>query len=342
MNLQRLEITDPAWTKFVNSCSTATAFHHPAWAELLSACYGYRPFALVLLDGDKVIAGMPFLEVGNALTGRRWVSLPFTDYCPPLAEGEAALTALTEALIEQRRREGIRAIEVKAPLPTGEGVHTRSDAVIHTLALSPDPDAVFHTFKKTQVQQCIIKAERDGVTVRRGDSVADLAIFYALHVQTRRRVGTPVQPRRYFDLLWKRLFEPGLGFLLVAYKGDVPLAGAVFLAWNGTVIYKYSASDPAHWRLRPNNLLLWTAIQWACENGYRTFDFGRTDLTDEGLRNFKNGWGTKEEPLIYSVIADRPPRPSSGRLKKAMGAVIRRSPSWVCRLIGECFYKYAA
>jgi hypothetical protein len=87
---------------------------------------------------------------------------------------------------------------------------------------------------------------------------------------------------------------------------------------------------------------LWTAIKWGCENGYHTFDFGRTDLSDEGLRAFKNGWGTREEPLVYSVITDRPPQPSSGRLKRSMAAVIQRSPTWVCRLIGELFYQYAA
>jgi CelD/BcsL family acetyltransferase involved in cellulose biosynthesis len=328
--------------RFVADNRSASAFHHPAWAELLSACYGYKCFAFVLMDDDKVVAGLPFVEVGIRLTGRRWISLPFTDYCPPLAESDSALRALTEALIVQRHKEGIAAIEVRAPLPECEGVYTFSDAVIHTLALSSDPDAVFQTFKKTQVQQCIVKAERDGVTLQWGESKADLDVFYGLHLRTRRRVGTPVQPRRYFDLLWERLIESGLGFLLLAYQGNAPLAGAVFLAWNGTVIYKYSASDPVHWRLRPNNLLLWSAIKWGCEHGYHTFDFGRTDLDDEGLRAFKNGWGTKEYPLVYSVIADRSPRLSSGRLRKAMAAVIHRSPTWVCRLIGELFYKYAA
>jgi hypothetical protein len=65
------------------------------------------------------------------------------------------------------------------------------------------------------------------------------------------------------------------------------------MAWNGSLIYKYSASDPAYWRLRPNNLLLWRAIQWACENGYHTFDMGRTDLAGGSGRDLLGSIVTK-------------------------------------------------
>jgi CelD/BcsL family acetyltransferase involved in cellulose biosynthesis len=339
----RLALPHERWSAFAEAMPRANAFHHPAWSQLLSECYGYRPFALVLTDDTgETIAGMPVLEVTGLLNSQRWISLPFTDRCLPLVKNDEDLSALTDALIQQLGSNRVTAIEVRAALPEQQQVYFRSDAVMHTLALSPDVDAVFRKFKKTRVQQCILKAERDGVTVRRGESVADLGTFYKLHLQTRRRVGTPAQPRRYFDLLWKRLIEPGLGFLLLAYKDNTPLGAAVFLAWNGTVIYKHSASDPAYWRLHPNNSILWTAIRWGCENGYHTFDFGRTDLADEGLRAFKNGWGTQEESLVYSVIADRPPRLSSGRFKKMLSGIIKRSPPWICRLIGELFYKYAA
>jgi hypothetical protein len=129
---------------------------------------------------------------------------------------------------------------------------------------------------------------------------------------------------------------------LLAYSGSIPVAGAVFLTWNGTVVYKYGASDPDYWKLRPNHLIFWTAIRWACEHGYRVFDFGRTDLDNQGLRDFKSGWGATERPLVYSLLADRPPKPPSGRLSHALEEVIRRSPPWVCRAVGELLYKYAA
>jgi CelD/BcsL family acetyltransferase involved in cellulose biosynthesis len=116
----------------------------------------------------------------------------------------------------------------------------------------------------------------------------------------------------------------------------------LFLAWNRTLIYKYSASLPEYLKLRPNNLLLWHAMRWGCENGFHTFDFGRSDADNHGLRKFKSGWGALERPLAYTTVADHPVARGSGRLLHLAGPVIRRSPPWVCRAAGELLYKYAA
>jgi hypothetical protein len=108
------------------------------------------------------------------------------------------------------------------------------------------------------------------------------------------------------------------------------------------MIYKYGASDPTAWEHRPNNLLFWQAIRWGCAHGMRLLDWGRTDFDNSGLREFKSGWGAREEPLAYSVVADRPPVPATGRIGRAMAPVIRRSPPWVCQALGEFLYRFAA
>jgi lipid II:glycine glycyltransferase (peptidoglycan interpeptide bridge formation enzyme) len=189
----------------------------------------------------------------------------------------------------------------------------------------------------------IARAEREGVVVRRADARADLAeVFYDLHLRTRRRQGVPVQPHRFFRLLWDGLLEPGLGTLLLAYAGATPVAGAVFLAWNGTVVYKFGASDPAYWHLRPNNLLFWEAIRAACERGDHRFDFGRTELENAGLRAFKSGWGAREEPLVYTYAGRAPAAGARGLLAAPLEAAIRRAPLWVCRAVGQAAYRHAA
>ena len=83
--------------------------------------------------------------------------------------------------------------------------------------------------------------------------------------------------------MWDRVIAAGFGFVSVAYVDGRAVAGAVFLAWKGTIIYKYGASDHHAWKLRPNNLLFAEAIRWSAENGYATFDFGRSGTADEGL-----------------------------------------------------------
>jgi CelD/BcsL family acetyltransferase involved in cellulose biosynthesis len=336
-----LETHDPRWSHFVTSCRESLPFHHPSWTDLLFDCYGYRAFALAATDGaGEITAGLPVMEVKRPLGKKRWVSLPFTDQCPPLGATVEGMEELMADLDRTRRAAGVSSLEVRAALE-GEIAHLQTSAVLHRLRLRPDVGDLFRTFKRSN-QRLIHQAERKGVVVERAETMGDLAdVFYGLHLQTRRRQGVPVQPRRFFRLLWERVLAPGFGFLLLAYANGVAIAGAVFLAWNGTLSYKFGASDPDFWQLRANNLTMWTAIQWGCTNGYEQFDFGRTDLDNEGLRNFKNSWGAVESPLGYSWIADAPVRVRSHAIQAPVARVIRSSPTWVCRLVGEALYKYA-
>ena len=341
-----LDIDHPDWLEFVSGSPTALPYHHPAWARMLADCYGMPAFALVQHGpAGRIIGGLPCVEVKAPWGDRRWVSLPYTDACPPLCAPELTSDELLAELVGVRKTARVAALEVRGALE-GPGAFAQPMAAwTHTLTLDRDPEVVLRNCHRSQVQRNITRAERSGVTVSWGQTPdALLDTFYSLHVQTRRRLGVPVQPRRFFRLLWERLIEPGLGRVLIAYASasDTPIAAAVFLTWNGTIVYKYGASDAASWSLRPNHLLFWTAIRWGCENGYHRFDFGRTDLASAGLREFKRYWGTDERPLVYSVLAERAPAAPRGRLAAALGGVNRHAPPVVCRLTGELFYRYAA
>jgi CelD/BcsL family acetyltransferase involved in cellulose biosynthesis len=336
-----LRLQDVRWSAFVRRCSDASPFHHPVWAGLLAECYGYRPLVLAVTDHTgQIVAGAPVLDVRKPFAGRRWVSLPFTDSCPLLIQDQVADDRVN-LLIKEVRSKRLEAFELRAGLQEQAHVYTYTPAFHHTLTLSSNPAEVYAKFSKMH-QRNIRKAERLGVTVKRGCSAFDVQTFYRLHLMTRRRLGVPIQPRRFFRLLARRLMATGLGFILVAYVNQTPVAAAVFLAWNGVLVYKYGASDPRYWEYRPNNLLFWSAIRWGCEHGYHTFDMGRTDLDDQGLRRFKNGWGANEALLTYSIIAETPNKSSSGRLEQAISNVIRRSPPWVCQAVGELVYRYVA
>jgi CelD/BcsL family acetyltransferase involved in cellulose biosynthesis len=331
-----LPLDDASWAEFVATCPAATPFHHPSWGSLLAETYGFKAFAVTLSGPDgRLLGGAPFLEVRDIRRRRSWISLPFTDECAPLAsasgeELSVALAGLTAPRAEIRSAVG------------GVGWSTRSDGVIHGLDLDLDPERVRRGFSRSQVVRNIARSEKEGVEVRAAASRDDLEVFYGLHLRTRRRQGVPIQPRRFFDLLWERVLEQGLGTILLAYRGETALAGALFLAWNGTTIYKFGASDPEGWPLRPNHLLFWTAIRDACLRGDRSFDFGRTDVDNAGLRAFKSGWGGVERPLVYSTLAPGSLHGGSGRIGSMLEVAIRRGPAWVCRGVGELAYRYAA
>jgi CelD/BcsL family acetyltransferase involved in cellulose biosynthesis len=331
-----------AWTELLARSADATPFHHPAWSSLLDECYGYRSFAAVLVERSRAVAGLPLIELRSLTGRRRWISLPFTDECSPLAVSPAAGVELVTRLADIRRESGLSSIEIRADVDA-PGAWCHAVGYNHVLDLGPDPQAVRSRFKRSRVQRSLTSGERGPLRIAWATTEADLVDrFYRLHIATRRRQGVPVQPRRFFRLLWSRVMEPGLGFVLLAYAGGTPVAGAVFLTFGRTVVYKFGASEPEHWKLHPNHLLLWEAIRWGCGNDFERFDFGRTEFGNEGLRSFKAGWATREKLLRYSVVADEAPSWSPSRLQKAAGAAIKHSPPLVCRALGEALYRYAA
>lgn len=338
-----LDHTDEQWLAFVASQPNANTFHDPVWINVLSHCYGYRPFVVVVTDDEgQICAGVPVLDVRSPLTGKRWISLPFTDHCMPLYRDDEALERLTQALLVLYREKKLPRLELRWNYPQQPLLHHHSDCVLHTVRLSEDVAAVqkqFHSMHRRNIKT----AEKRGVRIEWGYEMQHIRQFYALHLQTRQRQGVPIQPWAFFEALGKMIAD-GHGFVLLAYKDDACLAAAVFLHAHQTLIYKYgaSANNPEAMNLRPNNLIFWHAIRWGCEHGYTLFDMGKTDMGNTGLRDFKSKWGAEEIPLVYSTIAAEPPDGGHGRLSTLVAKVIHRSPPWVGRLIGELLYKHVA
>jgi CelD/BcsL family acetyltransferase involved in cellulose biosynthesis len=342
LSSQVLALDDDRWLRFVQSTEGALLSHHPSWASMLAECYGYGTFVFALTDdAGNIVGGLPFADVKVPLRRRKWVSLPFTDYVQPLMASSDLAPRLIAELNTLRRAERVDRVEIRAGV--GGAAHVIERGFRHVLPLDADLDSIFRSFHRSQVQRGIRKAEREGTVVRPGRRIEDLTqVYYSLHAQTRRRLGMPVQPRRFFELLWTRIIDPGLGRLMLAEVGRQAVAGIVVLCWGKTATYKYSASAPDVSPYRPTHLTLWHAIREACENGYAEFDFGRTDFDSPGLRSFKLGWGSREEILSYSVMARDPPTRVRAGPSPLIRTAIRRSPVGVARIIGRLLYKYAS
>ena len=142
---------------------------------------------------------------------------------------------------------------------------------------------------------------KKGLTVKIGQSPEFIQEFYKLQILTRQKHGVPVQPKRFFDLLGKRIIARDLGHILLAYKDQQCVAGKIILHWNNTLTFKYSASDQHYLDLYPNYLLSWTAIKWGVENNYQLIDMGRSANSNTNLRQYKLKWGAVEKPRLRPI-----------------------------------------
>jgi CelD/BcsL family acetyltransferase involved in cellulose biosynthesis len=337
MTLVALDRADPAWAELVAGAPEATAFHHPAWTSVLADTYGYPS---VVLAEPGLAAGVVLARVPR-LRGRAWISLPFSDHCPPLARDAAALQRLSDGLAGWAAGERA-SVEVRGCLPAARAWSDAAIGVRHVLPLGGDPEVLLASLDRS-LRRRLRQGERAGLEVRFGTSADDVADFHRLQVATRRRHGVPVQPRRFFDAIRRHLLDQGLGVIaLAAPRGGRPVAAAMALAWNGIAIFKYQASDTSAWDLHPNHALYWAMIRWAREAGCGRLDLGRTETRHEGLRQWKTAWGAEEIPLSYSHTGGAAPTLDRGALGAALGHVIRRSPTIICRGVGALLYRYSA
>jgi hypothetical protein len=332
--------TDPSWINLIRAHPQATIFHHPAWINLLAENYAFRPSILSAINQQgEIEAGIPLMIVRSLFGKRRWVSLPYTDYCQPLFTDAGALQPLTETLINRCRAEKNLTIELRWEYPGQSPIQTDSHYILSKLSLQSGEVEIARRINPKHFRQIKVAYQR-GVRIERGEDLSHLQKFYNLHVQTRHRKGIPVQPWSFFESLWEKIIKEKMGFILLAYKDRSCVAGAIFLHWNRTLTYKYSASVEEARHLLAMDPLIWTAICWGCENNYAVLDMGRTEAEDVGLRHFKSRWGAIEEKLFYSTLSLTPIHSDDRKLMGIMQPVIRKSPLWVCKLAGEILYRY--
>lgn len=302
-SIHRIEpLQDPRWPRFVATHPRASVFHSRPWLDALYRTYGYESFALTTSHADQDLeSALVFCRIESWLTGRRLVSLPFSDHCEPLLHNGEDQRVFAAALKEEVRRERWRYIEMRPLTPftfaspaSGAQVNYR----FHQLDLAPDLATLFNNFHKNSVQRKICRAQREGLIYEEGRTPAFLESFYRLFKRTRRRHRVPPPPKAWFRNLIA-CFGEALK-IRVALKDGQAVAAMLTLSHKNTLVYKYGCSDSRFNKLGGMHLLFWNSIQEAKHSGLQTLDFGRTDAAQTGLITFKNRWGATQSDLVYS------------------------------------------
>jgi hypothetical protein len=316
-------------------------FHTQAWARVLRDTYGFRVQAFVAGPTERPAAILPVAEVDSWLTGRRGVSLPFSDSCEVLDHDPEDGRRLVEHVIEHGRGRGWKYWEGRGRHELLAGKPVATAYFGHRLDLSPGAQTLFGKFDEAN-RRAIRKAEKSGLEIEFSRELDAVRAFHHLLGRTRRRHGMPVQPFEFFRQIQRNILARGLGWVALArYRGEA-VAGAVYFVHGGTVLYKFGASDERQQALRGNNLVMARAIEKFCADGVTLLDFGRTSLANDGLRRFKLAWGATERPIEYLrfhyasnsfvTVPDR----STGWPQR----VFRFAPMFLSRLAGRIVYKH--
>jgi lipid II:glycine glycyltransferase (peptidoglycan interpeptide bridge formation enzyme) len=329
-----------AWDMLVLKSENYSVFHSMAWARVLSETYSFTPLYLGIREKEE-FAAVPLMVVQKPFLGKNAVCLPFCDSCVPVFSCTRMLELLVPAVLSLVKERRWRVLEFRGdcgiPLLTP---HERFYE--HVISLGSDAGAMLSSFRPS-TKRNIMHAEREGVRVELDESAEAIDAFYELHCLTRRRHGVPPQPKAFFKSIHRNVIEPENGFIARAQFRGKTIASSIFIHFGKRALYKFGASQPDNEHLRPNNLIIWSAIKWYASRGFDSLSLGRTSPADSGLMQFKNGWGARSKEILYCRW---PPRggalqPASNPIRsRLIISVTRRLPIPFLKLAGALAYKF--
>jgi FemAB-related protein (PEP-CTERM system-associated) len=345
--MRNTPISDSLHT-FIEQEANDCFYYRQEWQDLIAELYGYSVIRLTTTNSSGQITGLlPVCFMQSPLTGRRLVSLPFSDHCPLLAADKTSANNLIDQALNLAQEKRVNYLELRSG--SNEVLAHRSDFMEENLyvrwnmPLGADPEAMWSDLRKP-VQKRIKKSRKAGVHIRIMQEPEELADYYRLHLQTRsKKHGMPTQPRRFFFDLWKTFAATGaMQVFLAEYEGHL-IACMILLISGTTVRCVYSASEEDALNLAPNNLLWWEVIVWSSSHGYKLLDFGRTALQNEGLMEFKRRWGAIMEPLpyyYYPHVKGLASTPESSWKFHLLTGCWKRLPLPVAEYLGGHLYKH--
>jgi CelD/BcsL family acetyltransferase involved in cellulose biosynthesis len=336
-------LCDARWAALVENHPQASVFHSTSWLRALQTVYGYEPVVFTTCpQGARLTNGFVFCRIKSWLTGRRFVSLPFSDHCEPLVDNLDELDLMLLHMQRNLEKRKWRYIEIR-PVSLQPGRHTGLQETLsyqfHRLDLRKSAQELFRDFHKDCVQRKIRRAEREGLKYEDGNSEALLHEFYRLLVTTRRRQYLPPQP-----LAWFRGLIATFGDDLkirVASKGDLPVASILTLSNKRYVVYKYGGSIAPLNKLGGMALLFWKTIQEAKDKGLEVLDMGRSSVDNLGLIAFKEHWGAAGTTLSYwRYPRPSPEVPKSAWQKSLAHRLVRAAPDLALEAVGTLLYRH--
>jgi len=237
-------------------------------------------FSVLAMDGEKVMAVLTGVD-----NGKRIVSgMPVRPQAIFRKDSDRlqALEALKNGLLEK----GGESLEL-VDLHTWEqvdgieslGFRARecvdADSII-MLDLSLGADAIFKGFSQTRRNEIRKELKKGLIEIRELETDEQIRELYEIHKDWNTRKGNPADPFEDYERAMKQ--RDNRAVFIAVHEGKI-VAGSYFRFCPGGVVeYAANNSLPEFQHLRPNDLIGWHAIQWACAGNFTHFSTGGSHL----------------------------------------------------------------
>lgn len=320
------------WDRYVDQHPRATAYHYCVWRELIEARMGQRDCSLMArADDGRVVGVLPLVRLTSRLFGDFAVSMPYFNYGGPLGDHAALERGLLAKAADRAQELGLQHLEIRS-LATSSDWPGRS----HKLSMIRQLPASVEMLDRqlgSKLRAQIRRAEREAteVCVGREELLDD---FYRVFARNMRDLGTPVYSRGFFAGALAAWPESRL---ICVHLDGKPVGCAFVLGYRETLEIPWASTLREHNALGINMLMYWRVLNWAIEQGYDYFDFGRSS-PDSGTYRFKKQWGAEPLPhhwRYWLPAGEQLPELNPDNPKyRLMISVWQRLPVAVTKLLG--------
>jgi FemAB-related protein (PEP-CTERM system-associated) len=300
---------DSRWDSYVSRHPQSTFFHRSGWSRVVAEQYRHQPHHLVVEEGRRWLGVLPLFLTRSPFLGKNLISVPYAVYGGVLADDARAQAALLARVESLGRELGVSYVEMRH-LELRSGDRPRSPLYVTFRCDLPEhaDDVMARIPKKARAEvRCSREPQAPAVPGKRRESFgikvsADGSIdeLFALFAENKRRLGSPTYPRRWFQGLADEFGKAVVIHRAVAPNGRT-LAAVMSFCFKDTVYAYYSGAHNDVNDTGVNNWIYCAIMEWAVEQGYRRFDFGRS-RADSGPAKFKRNMGFAEEPLHYEYM----------------------------------------
>jgi len=150
-------------------------------------------------------------------------------------------------------------------------------------------------------------AEKKGVSIREGNSLADFEKFWQLMTETGRRDAFKIHNKKHYQML--ATANSDFIKLFLAEADGKTVAAGLFSFYGNKVTYLHGASDHSSRQLMAPYLLQWALIKLAKNKNYKYYDFYGVDAKKwPGVTRFKLGFSGYRITYAgtFDVVLNRP------------------------------------
>jgi len=280
------------WDDFVQNNSEATFFHLSGWKTVIERAFGHKTYFLYAENEGGITGILPLVHVKSLLFGNSLVSTAFCVYGGIVANDEESYDALDKEACRLAQELGVDALEMRHREQKHPERPYKKLYVTFRKALDPEVEKNMLAIPRKQ-RAMVRKGMEAGLASVIDEGVERLHQAYSESV---RNLGTPVFPKKYFQLL-KKVFGGQCEVLSVEHNGQL-IASVMNFYFKDEVLPYYGGGTELARNLKGNDFMYWEVMRRAVEKGVKIFDFGRSK-EGTGSYSFKKNWGFVPEPLFY-------------------------------------------